>query len=150
MRKGKKATVVGGCGDGGYMYRLATIAFVIGALLVSPALADALVEVKSNDVLVNHDGKGYRQVTGITPVEPGDLVYARAESGHGWILYPDCDVEVLPGRVYTVEDRPGEIPDPKAFRPECKKPVAWWLLAVPPIIACAAFCFDDDDKGASP
>ena len=130
------------------MYRLATIAFVVGALLVSPALADALVEVKSNDVLVNRDGKGFRQVTGM---EPGDLVWARADSGHGWILYPDCDVEVLPGRVYTVEDRPGEIPDPKAFRPECKKPVPWWLLGAVPIIVCvAADCFHDGGQGVHP
>jgi len=27
----------------------------------------------------------------------------------GWIIYPDCDVEVLPGKVYTVEDRAGVV-----------------------------------------
>ncbi len=131
--------------------QLAATWLIAGIFFSTPALADALVEVKANDVLVNHDGKGWRQVTGITPVDPGDLVMAREPSGHGWILYPDCDLEVLPGRVYTVEDHPGEIPDPKAFRPECKKPVgAWWLLAVPPLLACAAFCFENHEKGGHP
>ena len=100
------------------MYRLATTAFVAGAFLGSPALADAIVEVQSDLVSVNRSGKGFRQAAGITEIALGDLVMA-SDGGHGYILYPDCDVKVLPGRVYTVQDLPGEIQDPKAFRPTC-------------------------------
>ncbi len=140
------------------MYRLATIAFVAGMLFGSPALANALVEVQSDLVSVNRSGKGFRQVAGITEVKPGDLVMATetpGQSGHGYILYPDCDVEVLPGKVYTVEDRPGEIDDPKGFRPLCKKAAAPWRLlgaaAVPLIAYCiSSECFDGDDRRPRP
>jgi hypothetical protein len=59
----------------------------------------------------------------------------------------------LPGKVYTVEDRPGvvQIRDAKEHRPICKRAaVPWWLLAGVPIVACAAFCFDDDDGRRRP
>ena len=110
----------------------------------------AMVEVTSHQISIN-SGQGFQQVDGIIPVSPGDLVMA-SEAGRGWIVYPDCDVEVLPGRVYTVEDRPGvvRVQDAKEFRPACKKPVPWWLLAAVPILACAAHCFDDDEGPASP
>ena len=139
------------------MYRLATIAFVAGILLGTPALADALVEVQRDRVLVNQ-GKGYRQVAGITEVKPGDLVMATetpGEGAYGYILYPDCDVEVFPGKVFTVEDRPGAIDDPKEFRPLCKKAAAPWRLlgaaAVPLIAYCiSSECFHDEDRPTSP
>ena len=119
------------------MYRLATIAFVAGILLGTPALANALVEVQRDRVLVNQ-GKGFRQVAG-TEVKPGDLVMATdtpGEGAYGYILYPDCDVEVFPGKVFTVEDRPGAIDDPKEFRPLCRKAAAWWpLFAAVPLVA---------------
>jgi hypothetical protein len=77
-----------------------------------------------------------------------------SEVGHGWIIYPDCDVEILPGKVYTVEDRPGvvEIRDAKEYRPICKRAPPYWLLAAPLAvgICAAAGCFDDDDGPASP
>ena len=131
------------------MYRLAAIAFFAGILLGTPALADALVEVQRDRVLVNQ-GKGYRQVAGITEVKPGDLVMATetpGQSGHGYIIYPECDEEIRPGKVYTVEDRPGEIDDPKEFRPLCKKVVApFWLGAIPLIAYCiSSECFDGDE-----
>jgi hypothetical protein len=138
---------------------LALLSLILGLFITTPASAQdgetgykAMVEVTAHQISVNR-GEGFRQVDGITPVNPGDLVMASATpEGSGWIIYPDCDVEVLPGRVYTVEDRPGvvQIRDAKEHRPICKKPVAWWLLAVPPIIACAAFCFDNDEQGGSP
>ncbi len=129
------------------MYRLATIAFVAGILLGTPALADALVEVQRDRVLVNQ-GQGFRQVAGITEVKPGDLVMATetpGEGSYGYILYPDCDEEIRLGKVYTVEDRPGEIDDPKGFRPVCRKAVAWWpLLAAVPLVAYIISADDDD------
>ena len=127
----------------------AFIALVAGLAINTAAVAQdykALVEVTSYQVSVNRNGTGFRQVDGITPVNPGDLVMASAE-GHGWIIYPDCDVEVLPGRVYTVENRDGvvQISDAKEHRQICKRAFPWWLAAVP-IIACAAFCFHDEDN----
>ena len=137
------------------MYRLATIAFFAGILLGTPALADALVEVQRDRVLVNQ-GKGYRQVAGITEVKPGDLVMATetpGEGSYGYILYPECDVEIRLGKVFTVEDRPGEIDDPKGFRPLCKKAAAWWpLLAAAPLVAycISSWCDNDEDRPTSP
>ena len=139
------------------LYRWAVIAFVAGALFGVPALADALVEVQRDRVLVNQ-GKGYRQVAGITEVKPGDLVMATetpGEGSYGYILYPECDEEVFPGKVYTVEDRPGEIDDPKSFRPLCKKAAAPWKVlgaaAVPLIAYCiSSECFDGDDRRPLP
>lgn len=107
--------------------RIASVALTVGVLACLPAWAQAdhgykaLVDVQSQQISVNR-GQGFQQVGGITPVSPGDLVMA-SEGGHGWIIYPDCDVEVLPGKVYTVEDRPGvvEVRDAKESRPECKR-----------------------------
>src|SRR5262245_23828448 len=125
------------------------IALVAAVAINTAAVAQdykALVEVTSYQVSVNRNGTGFRQVDGITPVNPGDLVMASAE-GHGWIIYPDCDVEVLPGKVYTVENRDGvvQISDAKEHRQICKRGFPWLLLAIPPILACAAFCNEDHD-----
>jgi len=137
------------------MHRIAFIGVIAWALFGTPAYAQeagykAMVEVTSHQISINN-GRGFQQVDGIIPVKPGDLVMA-SESGHGWIIYPDCDVEVLPGKVYTVEDRPGvvRVQDAKESRPICKGALPLWLLAAPPILACAAFCFDDDGRPASP
>src|SRR5262245_47700045 len=131
------------------MRRLAFIVLVAGVLINTQAVAQdpgykALVEVTSYQVSVNRDGTGFRQVDGITPVDPGDLIMASGE-GHGWIIYPDCDVEVLPGRVYTVENRDGvvQISDAKEHRPICKRAFPWWLLAAP-LIAVPFLIHDDD------
>jgi hypothetical protein len=141
--------------------RLAFISLMVGTLLGTPAWSQdgtgykAMVEVTSHQISVNR-GKGFQQVDGITPARPGYLVMA-SESGHGWIIYPDCDVEVLPGKVYTVEDRPGvvAIRDAKELRPICKRGVPPWLigaaLAGAAVGVCAAEdCFDDDDGRPRP
>ena len=70
------------------MRRLAFIALVAGVVINTPAVAQepgykALVEVTSHQVSVNRDGTGYRQVDGITPVDPGDLVMASARAAMG-------------------------------------------------------------------
>ena len=131
------------------MRRLAFIALVAGVAINTAAVAQdpgykALVEVTSYQVSVNRDGTGFRQVDGITPVDPGDLVMASA-GGHGWIIYPDCDVEVLPGRVYTVENRDGvvQITDAKEHRQICKRGLSPWLLA--PLIAVPFLFHEDND-----
>jgi hypothetical protein len=140
------------------MHRLAAIALVAGLLIGIPAVAQeggykAMVEVSRHQISVNR-GEGFRQVDGITPVRPGDLVMASEPDGHGWIIYPDCDVEVLPGKVYTVEDRPGvvQVQDAKQVRPICKRALPYWLLAAPIAvgICAAADCFDDDDRRRRP
>jgi hypothetical protein len=137
--------------------RLAAIAFCIAAMLGSPVWAAPLVEVQKPSVLVNC-GNGYRAVGTYTPVQPGCMVMASEEDGHGYILYSDCDQEVVPGRVYTVKDDPGPT-DEKAFRPTCKVAAAgWWpygLYAAGAVVAicAAADCFKDEDhrrKPASP
>ena len=141
------------------MHVLAFITLLAGVMISTPALSQdgepgykALVEVTSHQVSVNRDGKGFRQVDGITPVNPGDLVMASSTpEGSGWIIYPDCDLEVLPGRVYTVDDRPGvvQIRDAKEHRPICKRAVPWWLLATP-LIAVPFLIDDDDDRQREP
>lgn len=138
------------------MHRLATLVLSAGLLLPAPAWATPVVDVHSERVLVNC-GNGYRSVAEFTEVQPGCMVMAAAETGHGYILYSDCDVEVLPGKVYTVKNDPGP-EDVKGFRPICKvASVPWWLVggavaggAV--AIAAAADVFDDDDgpRPASP
>lgn len=139
----------------------AFISLIAGMLLAAPVLAQdgpkAMVEVTSHQISVNR-GEGFEQVDGITPVRPGWLVVA-SEGGHGWIIYPDCDVEILPGKVYTVEDRPGvvRVSDAKELgRPICKRGVPPWLIGAALAgaavgICAAADCFDDDDgRPASP
>jgi hypothetical protein len=139
------------------MHRLAAISLVAWAVCGPFAWADAYVEVKSEQVLINCGSGGYRSAAGITEVKPGCLVMASqssSESGHGYILYPDCDVEVLPGRVYTVEDRKGQVSGPKSFRPICKVAAAPWYLvgfAAPLIAYCTSSeCFDDEDRRPRP
>jgi len=138
------------------MHRLAALALSAGILLGSPAWASPVVDTRTEQVLVNC-GDGYRPVAGLTDVRPGCMVMAEAEAGHGFILYSDCDVEVLPGKVYTVRDDPGP-EDIKGFRPICKvAAVPWWLVGTAVAggavgIAAAAGAFDDDDdpRPASP
>ena len=133
------------------------IAVVAWAVLGSSAWADAFVLVKSDEVLVNH-GTGFLQVTGVTEVKPGDLVMAWEDgvvSGHGYILYPDCDEEVRPGRVHTVEDRPGEVGDLKELRTICREAAVplwvWGGVAVGAVAVCVGVsCFGDDDEPTSP
>ena len=146
---------------GNDVHRLAFVALIAGVFMSAPALAQdgadtgykAMVEVTSHQISVNRGGRGFKQVDGITPVEPGWLVMASA-SGRGWIIYPDCDVEVLPGRVYTVEDRPGvvQVRDAKEHRPICKKAAPWWIVgaAVPLALCLTDDCFDGDNGPTSP
>jgi hypothetical protein len=142
------------------MLRIAFMSLIAAALIGTPALAQdaghkALVEVTSHQISVNR-GQGFQQVDGVTPVRPGYLVMA-SEGGHGWIVYPDCDVEILPGKVYTVEDRPGvvRVTDAKEMgRPICKRAVPLWLIGVGAAALAAGIVVvvDDDDDGrpASP
>lgn len=131
------------------MHRLGAILFATSVVSGSSALASPVVDMRSERVLVNC-GSGYHIVTGFTEVRPGCKVMADAETGHGFILYSDCDVEVLPGKVYTVRDDPGP-QDVKGFRPICEvAAVPWWLVGAGVAgaavgITAAAGAFDDDD-----
>ena len=130
------------------MPRLAFMAGIVGVFLSSPGLADAVVQVSHPQVYLNRDGRGYHPVYSGTPAVPGDLVMAN-ETGHGLIIYPDCEVEVLPGRVYTVYNHPGEVKDTKEFRPKCRRPIPYWLIGAAAAGAavgiCAAVgCFEEE------
>src|SRR5262245_14847859 len=130
------------------MPRLAFMAGIVGVFLSSPGLADAVVRVQHAQIYLNRDARGYRPVVGDTEAVPGDLVMAN-ETGHGVIIYPDCEVEVVPGRVYTVRDNPGEVNDTKEFRPACRRPIPYLLIgaaaAGTAIGICAAVgCFEEE------
>jgi hypothetical protein len=129
------------------MHRL-VIAAIVGVFLSSTAFADAVVRVQHSQIYLNRNGTGYHPVLGDTPAVPGDLVMAN-ETGHGAIIYPDCEVEVLPGRVYTVYDHPGQIADTKEFRPACRRPIPYWLIGAAAAgaavgICAAAGCFEEE------
>ncbi len=131
------------------MHRLSAILCAAFVVVGSSAWASPVVDMRSERVLVNC-GDGYHPVAGFSEVQPGCKVMADAETGHGFILYSDCDVEVLPGKVYTVRDDPGP-QDVKGFRPICEvAAVPWWLVGAGVAgaavgITAAAGAFDDDD-----
>jgi hypothetical protein len=146
------------------MIRLTTaLGLLIAVVLGSPAFgADAFVAVTNPNVLVN-PGLGYKTVTILQEVKAGDQVMAN-ETGTGWIIYCGCDVEIRPGKVYTVENReckvesvnvrqsglPHVVVQPDGQRGEekitrCRKgAAAWWVLggAGAGVAICAvAGCF---------
>jgi hypothetical protein len=130
------------------MHRLGVLLGIIGVLLNSPASAKALVRVNQPQIYLNRDGQGYRPVVRDTEAVPGDLVMAN-DTGHGLIVYPDCEVEVLPGRVYTVYNHPGEVADTKEFRPKCRRPIPYLLIGAAAAglavgICAAADCFEEE------
>ena len=130
------------------MHRLAVLAAITAVLLNSAASAKAIVHVQHSQIYLNRDGTGYRPVVSDAEGIPGDLVMAN-DTGHGLIIYPDCEVEVLPGRVYTVQDHPGEVADTKEFRPACRRAIPYWLIgaaaAGTAVGICAAVgCFEEE------
>jgi hypothetical protein len=159
------------------MIRLTTaLGLLIAVVLGSPAFgADAFVAVTSPNVLVN-PGPGYVTVNILKEVKAGDQVMAN-ETGHGWIIYCGCDEEVVPGKVYTVENRECKVesvnvrqsglphvvvsPDGQRGQEEitrCRKgAAAWWALGGAGVgvgICAAAGCFNEGGhhkkKPASP
>jgi hypothetical protein len=142
----------------------ATLTMLIGLFAVSPALAaDAFIATQGQVVSFNTGG-GYTRVPLLQPVPAGTQVMAN-ETGSGWIIYCGCDVEIKPGRVYTVENRECKVesvdlrrsglphivkyPDGQRGEQELKRcrVGAWWLLAPAAAVGvCAvAGCFDDDN-----
>jgi hypothetical protein len=143
----------------------------------SPAIGkDAFVAVTQASVSVNA-GLGYLTVQTLQAVKAGTQVMAN-ETGHGWIIYCGCDEEILPGKVYTVENRECKVesvnvrqsglphvvvsPDGQRGQEEitrCRKgAAAWWALGGAGVavgICAAAGCFNNDNnpkrkKPASP
>jgi hypothetical protein len=75
-------------------------AFIAAALLTFPSYA-ATVMPEQGIVLVNH-GSGYKNATGPTTVNPGDIVVVNP-GGIAWLSYPDgCTVQVAVGSIVTV------------------------------------------------
>lgn len=90
------------------MWRLSIIVglfVLLVGLSASPASAasDAYLVTVEPNILVNK-GRGFVKNSSLMPVKAGDQVMAN-EDGSGWIIYCGCDVEVEPGKVYTVEQR---------------------------------------------
>jgi hypothetical protein len=136
------------------MHRLAVLAAITAVLLNSAASAKAVVQVDKPTIYLNREGNGYRPVVSGTEGVPGDRVMAN-DTGHGLIIYPDCEVEVLPGRVYTIQDHPGEVADTKEFRPACRRAIPYWLIGVAAAgtavgICAAVGCFEEEHHQASP
>lgn len=84
--------------------RRTTTFFVCAITLLSASAAfgaDAFLVTLSRTVSIN-GGTGFSQPPRLQPVQAGTQVMAD-EAGSGWIIYCGCDVEVRPGRVYTVK-----------------------------------------------
>jgi hypothetical protein len=129
---------------------------------VGADLFDAFI-APTSETVSSSIGQGFTRVPGLKPAQAGTQVMA-SESGSGWIIYCGCDVEIKPGRVYTVEDRPCKVEsvDSRQSRlphivndtggrgeqrlRRCRRAL-WWALggAGAAVGACAAGgCFDDD------
>jgi hypothetical protein len=151
---------------GEFMSNLFTAAATAGIILlsVSPTLAsDAFIATTSKEVSFSTGG-GYTRVPLLESVRAGTQVMAN-DTGSGWIIYCGCDVEIKPGRVYTVENRECKVesvdlrrsglphivkyPDGQRGEQELKRcrVGAWWLLAPAAVVGvcAAAGCFDDDN-----
>ena len=154
-------------GGGGVIMRGLHVAFtiLIAGLAASPALAADAFIVTTSPVVSFSTGGGFTPVPQLRPVPAGTQAMAN-ETGQGWIIYCGCDVEIKPGRVYTVENReckvesvdirreglPHIVNYPDGQRGEeqvtkCRGVGAWWLLAPAAAVGvcAAAGCFDDDD-----
>lgn len=141
---------------------------LLGLIMVvtsSPVWAaeDAWLGRTSKDLMVKSvTGGGFVKSSILRKLRAGDQVMAN-ETGSGWIVYCGCDVEVEPGRVYSVENReckvesvnirregwPHRVLYPDGQRGEevltkCRL-AAWWLLPAAVGVCAAAGCFDDDD-----
>jgi len=152
------------------MSRFATaLGFLMSVVMVAPAFgADAFLAVTGPNVSVN-PGLGWKTVQTLQELKAGEQVMAD-ETGHGWIIYCGCDQEILPGKVYTVENRECKVesvnvsqsglpqsvvpPDGKPGQEEitrCRKAAkAWWVLGGAGVgvgICAAAGCFNGSGGG---
>lgn len=148
------------------MSRLCAVLTILAAVLAtSPALAaDAFIATTSQVVSFNA-GRGFVKVPRLKPVPAGTQVMAN-ETGSGWIIYCGCDVEINPGKVYTVQNRECKVESVNIRQPGLphivnypdgqrgQEEVTKCAIPVLPILAgagaavgicAAAGCFDDDD-----
>jgi hypothetical protein len=165
-RSGRRSLSVGAADRlGGFMIRFyATLTILIGLFAVSPALAADAFIATPQGVSFNTGG-GYTRAPLLQPVPAGTQVMAN-ESGSGWIVYCGCDVEIRPGKIYTVENRECKVESVNIRQSglphtvvtqsgqeeltRCRAGAAWWVVAgaagVGVGICAAAGCFDDDDN----
>jgi hypothetical protein len=125
--------------------------------------ADAFI-VTTSPTVSSSIGRGFTRVPSLKPVQAGTQVMAN-DSGSGWIIYCGCDIEIKPGRVYTVEDRACKVEsvdirqsglphivNDNGVRGEqrvrrCRRALWWVLGAGASVGVCAAAgCFDGDDR----
>ena len=139
---------------------------LIAGFAASPALAADAFLVTTQPQVSFSTGAGFTPVPQLRPVPAGTQVMAN-ETGRGWIIYCGCDVEIKPGRVYTVENRECKVesvdirreglphivnyPDGQRGEEEvtkCRLGALWLLAPAGAVGICAvAGCFDgDDDK----
>jgi hypothetical protein len=171
-RSGRRSLSVGVATRlGDFMIRFyATLTILIGLFAVSPALAADAFIATPQGVSFNTGG-GYTRAPLLQPVPAGTQVMAN-ESGSGWIVYCGCDVEIRPGKVYTVENRECKVESVNIRQPglphivnypdgqrgeepltKCRRPVGWLLLGgagVGVAVCAVAGCFDSDDDRRKP
>ena len=141
------------------------IVLAVGATASPAVAADAFIATLEPTVS-SSIGRGFTRVPRLKPVQAGTQVMAN-ETGRGWIIYCGCDVEIRPGKVYTVENRECKVESvdirreglPHIVRDEDGQRgeevvtrcgvVPWWALAggagAAVGICAVAGCFDDDD-----
>ena len=151
------------------MNRLYTLLAIlaVGATASPAAAADAFF-VQLDPKVSKSIGRGFSAIPQrrATPAQAGTQVMAN-ETGRGWIIYCGCDVEIRPGKVYTVENRECKVESvdirreglPHIVRDEDGQRgeevvtrcgvVPWWAVAggagAAVGICAVAGCFDDDD-----
>ena len=143
------------------------LAISIVGLSTSPVIAADAFVATTSQMVSSSIGSGFTPLPLLKPVQAGTQVMAN-ETGSGWIIYCGCDVEVRPGKVYTVENRDCKVksvdirrsglphivnyPDGQRGEEEltkCRAGAAWWALggAGAAVAICAVSgCFDDDDN----
>ena len=82
----------------------AALGILIAGLAASPVMAADAFMATASEVVSSSIGGGFTPVPRLKPVQAGTQVMAN-ETGSGWIIYCGCDVEIKPGKVYTVENR---------------------------------------------
>jgi hypothetical protein len=144
----------------------AALGILIVGLAASPVMAADAFIATASQVVSSSIGSGFTPVPRLKPVQAGTQVMAN-ETGSGWIIYCGCDVEIKPGKVYTVENRECKVesvdirrsglphivnyPDGQRGEEEltkCRAGAAWWVLggAGAAVAICAvAGCFDGDN-----
>jgi hypothetical protein len=166
-RSGRRSLIVGAANRlGGFMIRFyATLTILIGLFAVSPALAADAFIATPQGVSFNTGG-GYTRAPLLQPVPAGTQVMAN-ESGSGWIVYCGCDVEIRPGKIYTVENRECKVESvnirqsglPHAVVTErgqedltrCRRAgAAWWVVGGVGLGVGIWAAVDDDDNKKKP